>query len=197
MSSENRERERYDTLTLGIPPGIGGWTTTTDTTDTDAVHRVTPLMIILILSLRAVRYIDIFILLAWAILLHIAYLIFNSTAATLLRLESEEWIAVVLLTSQKTLPVTISVLSFLPESEVGEQGLLAVPPIIGHISQLIIDSVLVSFWAARALAKTEAIKEAGTSLLEGTLLPPITSPSESEANADSEREDVIEIRASL
>ena len=105
------------------------------------------------------RYTDIFILLVWAILLHLSYLIFNSTAATLLRLESEEWIAVVLLTSQKTLPVTISVLSFLPESEVGEQGLLAVPPIIGHISQLIIDSVLASLWAARVLAKTEAIKE--------------------------------------
>lgn len=115
------------------------------------------------------RYVDFFILLAWAITLHASYLLFNGVSATVLRLEAAEWIAVVLLASQKTLPVTISILSFLPESEVGEQGLLAVPPIIGHISQLIIDSCIVSCWVVRAAAKEEALKKAGTELLRDSL----------------------------
>jgi len=100
-------------------------------------------------ELKSVAAADAGILLAWAVVLHSTYLVCNGAAATLLRLEAGEWIAVVLLTSQKTLPVTISVLSFLPESIVGEQGLLAIPPIIGHITQLIIDSVIVSVWAGR------------------------------------------------
>ena len=53
--------------------------------------------------------------------------------------------AVWLLASQKTLPVSMAVISGLGEDS-GELGLITLPCIIGHLSQLIIDSFVVSYW---------------------------------------------------
>eukprot|EP01060_Flectonema_neradi_P020319 TRINITY_DN27858_c0_g1_i1.p1 TRINITY_DN27858_c0_g1~~TRINITY_DN27858_c0_g1_i1.p1 ORF type:complete len:433 (+),score=81.05 TRINITY_DN27858_c0_g1_i1:39-1337(+) len=53
--------------------------------------------------------------------------------------------AVWLLASQKTLPVSMAVIAGLGD-ESGEQGLITLPCIIGHLSQLIIDSFVVSYW---------------------------------------------------
>ena len=47
--------------------------------------------------------------------------------------------------SQKTLPVSVTVISFL--GSVGEEGLMTIPCIIGHISQLFIDAYISSRWA--------------------------------------------------
>lgn len=98
---------------------------------------------------RTVGGVSFLIVLVWAVLLHVSYLVVNGLASTLLGLQSPEWIAVVLLASQKTLPVTVSILSFLPESLIGQEGLVAIPPIVGHISQLMIDSFIASYWASR------------------------------------------------
>lgn len=53
---------------------------------------------------------------------------------------------VFLLASQKTLPVSLAILAGLPESSFGEAGLVALPCIFGHFSQLIADSFLVKYW---------------------------------------------------
>lgn len=54
--------------------------------------------------------------------------------------------AIVILGSQKTLPVSMAVLAYLPE-ELGEKGTIAVPCILGHLSQLLIDSYVATKWA--------------------------------------------------
>lgn len=54
--------------------------------------------------------------------------------------------AVFLLAAQKTLPVSVTVIASLPES-FGEAGLIALPCIFGHLSQLVVDSLLVRKWA--------------------------------------------------
>lgn len=70
--------------------------------------------------------------------------------------------AVFLLASQKTLPVAMAIISGLPEESFGQAGLVALPCIFGHLSQLIIDSFLVDAWAknpyppAPEAAKVEA-----------------------------------------
>jgi len=77
--------------------------------------------------------------------LHLAYLTQNSICARLLKLPKEEYRCVVILTSQKTLPVSITIMSFLPAS-LGQKGLMTIPAIVGHLSQLLIDSAVVSYW---------------------------------------------------
>lgn len=63
-----------------------------------------------------------------------------------LKLKRRELKAVVLMASQKTLPVSVTVIGFL--SAVGGEGLMTVPCIVGHMSQLFIDSYISSRWAA-------------------------------------------------
>eukprot|EP00192_Tetraselmis_astigmatica_P006473 CAMPEP_0117687150 /NCGR_PEP_ID=MMETSP0804-20121206/22956_1 /TAXON_ID=1074897 /ORGANISM="Tetraselmis astigmatica, Strain CCMP880" /LENGTH=440 /DNA_ID=CAMNT_0005499143 /DNA_START=94 /DNA_END=1416 /DNA_ORIENTATION=- len=77
------------------------------------------------------------------IALHVAFLAFNAVAVWALALPKAERKAVHILASQKTLPVAVTVLSFLPPS-LGDAGLLTIPCIIGHLSQLFIDAFLVS-----------------------------------------------------
>lgn len=54
-----------------------------------------------------------------------------------------------LLSSQKTLPVSVTIIAFLDEDVVGPTGLLAIPCVIGHMSQLFIDAVIAARWAER------------------------------------------------
>merc|ERR1711977_490147 len=68
--------------------------------------------------------------------------------------------AVVILGSQKTLPVSMAVLASLPE-ELGEKGTIAVPCILGHLSQLLIDSYVATKWSEiEELKETEETEEA-------------------------------------
>ena len=54
---------------------------------------------------------------------------------------------VVIQCSLKSLAVALAVLGFLPESA-GDQGLMAIPCIVGHLTELVIDSMVVSGWLA-------------------------------------------------
>jgi sodium/bile acid cotransporter 7 len=54
--------------------------------------------------------------------------------------------AIVILGSQKTLPVAMAVLAYLPE-ELGEKGTIAVPCILGHLTQLLVDSYVATKWS--------------------------------------------------
>eukprot|EP00755_Sulcionema_specki_P007850 Sspe_Gene.39339::Locus_18978_Transcript_2_3_Confidence_0.400_Length_1452::g.39339::m.39339/K14347/SLC10A7, P7; solute carrier family 10 (sodium/bile acid cotransporter), member 7 len=56
--------------------------------------------------------------------------------------------AVFLLGSQKTLPVSMAIIAGLSEEAVGEKGLVALPCILGHLAQLVIDSFLVNRWVS-------------------------------------------------
>lgn len=54
--------------------------------------------------------------------------------------------AVVILGSQKTLPVALSVISFLPLA-LGSHGLMSLPCIISHFCQIVMDGVVAARWA--------------------------------------------------
>ena len=54
--------------------------------------------------------------------------------------------AVVILGSQKTLPVALSVISFLPLA-LGSHGIISLPCIIAHFCQIVMDGVVAARWA--------------------------------------------------
>ena len=85
-------------------------------------------------------------LLGCGLVIHAVYLGFNFGMATLLRLPLPEKKAVVVMGSQKTLPMAMTVLTFLPPS-FGEPGLIAIPCILSHLTQIFVDAAICSKWA--------------------------------------------------
>jgi solute carrier family 10 (sodium/bile acid cotransporter), member 7 len=79
---------------------------------------------------------------------HVVYLAANALAARLLRMDAYTTRAVLIMTSQKSLPVSVTIIGYLPRS-LGSAGLLTVPCIVGHISQLFIDAFLAGRMASR------------------------------------------------
>ena len=92
------------------------------------------------------------ILVVSGLLIHALYLVLNDGASRVLRLGPEARKAVVLLASQKTLPVALTVLAFLPDSAVspGVKGLLAIPCITSHLGQIFVDAFIATRWGQRA-----------------------------------------------
>jgi len=83
------------------------------------------------------------------IAVHLIYLAFNFVVCDwILHLVIEETIAVVILASQKTLPVALTILEFLPEEVVGAPGLIAIPVILAHLMQILIDSFVSAKFSA-------------------------------------------------
>uniref|UniRef100_A0A0D9VGM3 Probable sodium/metabolite cotransporter BASS4, chloroplastic n=1 Tax=Leersia perrieri TaxID=77586 RepID=A0A0D9VGM3_9ORYZ len=91
------------------------------------------------------------------VLLHFALLVFNAVALHILsQLEQRESVfarneyarAVILVASQKTLPVLVAVVEQL-RGALGESGLLVIPCVAAHINQIIIDSIVVNWWRQR------------------------------------------------
>ncbi|KAL0910462.1 hypothetical protein M5K25_021447 [Dendrobium thyrsiflorum] len=88
-------------------------------------------------------------------LVHIILLAFNTFAVRTLSMLSgdeqsilakrENARAVIIVASQKTLPVMVAVVEQL-RGALGEPGLLVLPCVAAHINQIIIDSFLVSWW---------------------------------------------------
>jgi len=81
------------------------------------------------------------------LLIHAIYLAFNfSVAHYLLKLPLPLKKSVVVMCSQKTLPMAMTIVAFLPE-EVGEPGLVSIPCIVSHLVQIFADAFLCSKWA--------------------------------------------------
>lgn len=78
--------------------------------------------------------------------IHLVYRIVGYAVATAANLAPREWVTIVLMCSQKSLPVCVSVLSALPSSLKAKGGLLIVPCIMAHAAQLVIDSMLAVRW---------------------------------------------------
>jgi sodium/bile acid cotransporter 7 len=64
--------------------------------------------------------------------------------------------ALILTASVKTLPVAVTVLSKLGPLLGGMVGVAVVPCVLAHLSQIIIDSVMVSRWKSRDAQKRRA-----------------------------------------
>mmetsp|Transcript_76414 Transcript_76414/g.221895 ORF Transcript_76414/g.221895 Transcript_76414/m.221895 type:complete len:337 (-) Transcript_76414:89-1099(-) len=92
---------------------------------------------------------------------HLVYRVVGYVVATAAQLPGREWVTIVLMCSQKSLPVCVSVLSALPESVRVHAGVMIVPCIMAHAAQLIIDSILAVRWEQPDLVEP----------LKGPLLP--------------------------
>ena len=82
--------------------------------------------------------------------IHASYLVFNGGFVALLQLDAAARKAVVLMSSQKTLPVAMTVLAFLPDSAVSPElkGLIAIPCITFHLGQIFMDAFIATRWGA-------------------------------------------------
>ena len=80
--------------------------------------------------------------------IHVVFLLFNNAASRLLRLPLAARKAVVILASQKTLPVAMTVLAVIPESTLSSQikGVVAIPCITFHLTQIITDAIVATKW---------------------------------------------------
>lgn len=81
-----------------------------------------------------------------AILVHIIYRTSAYLLATCCNFPGKEWVAVVLMCSQKSLPVCVSVMEALPVGLQANKGTMIVPCIMSHFSQLMIDGFLADRW---------------------------------------------------
>lgn len=94
-------------------------------------------------------------------LLHVTLLAFNTVAVRILSMLSggkesvfakkENAQALIIVASQKTLPVTVTVVEQLGGA-LGEPALLILPCIAAHINQIILDSFLVNWWTKDQLS---------------------------------------------
>ena len=89
----------------------------------------------------------IFEILGLGIALHLVYLAVNFTFATALKfdLDAKKSI-VVIMCSQKTLPVAVAIIDFLPseptdDGYLGEAGIMVIACILAHFVQIVIDGV--------------------------------------------------------
>jgi len=118
---------------------------------------------------------SIFALLGWAILMHLIFLAMNFGACSAMvggkLLGVPELKAVVILGSQKTLPVSIAVISALPD-DVGESGLMAIACILAHLSQIVLDAFIIGAWVKDA-KETEVTKN------------PVVSPTAADDDVES------------
>ena len=62
----------------------------------------------------------------------------------------------VLVTSQKTLPVAVTVLNQLGAGMGGPVGLAVIPCVVSHLTQILMDSLLVSYWKRQDAAAAAA-----------------------------------------
>ena len=102
-------------------------------------------------QLAAVEPVSLLILVVSGLAIHALYLLLNGGICVLLQLEAAARRAVVLMTSQKTLPVAMTVLAFLPDSAVSPElkGLIAIPCIVFHLGQIFTDAVIATRWGNR------------------------------------------------
>ena len=92
---------------------------------------------------------ELLLLVVAGLAIHALYLLINITAVKLLPIGWPEGKAVALLASQKTLPVAMTVLAFLPVPDEAK-GLIAIPCITFHLGQIFVDAFLATHWGNRA-----------------------------------------------
>lgn len=79
-----------------------------------------------------------------SIVLHLIYLGFNAVVVWVCKFPTQEGIAVIIMASQKSAPVAVTVISYIT-SDVAQQGLLSIPAIVGQIAQIFMGTVLVRY----------------------------------------------------
>ncbi|CAN8254485.1 unnamed protein product [Cochlearia groenlandica] len=98
------------------------------------------------------------------ILLHLSLLAFNALSIRILsnvtgdgKNSRDNGTAVLLVASQKTLPVMVAVVEQL-RGAFGESGLLVLPCVAAHLNQIMIDSIIVNLWLRNSNASSTDVK---------------------------------------
>mgnify|MGYP001798331310 FL=1 len=125
---------------------------------------------------------SIFACVAWGLTIHVLYGIINLMASLILRIERPALKTLVVLASQKSLTVAVTVLAFLPFSS-DQQGLIALPIVMIHLAVLVIVSVIVVRWNIWDQGKQSAEQQDGNALQCNGVL--ITEQELNEATASS------------
>ena len=101
--------------------------------------------------LATIAFGELLILILAGLVIHFIYLALNNTATRLFGFALPLRKAVVLMASQKTLPVALTVLALIPDEALSAQtkGLVAIPCITSHLGQIFVDAFLATRWAAR------------------------------------------------
>ncbi|CAK0890775.1 unnamed protein product [Prorocentrum cordatum] len=94
-----------------------------------------------------------------AITVHIIYRVSAYLVATAFHFPNKEWVAIVLMCSQKSLPVCVSVMAALPRELQYSTGTMIVPCIMSHFSQLMIDGFLADRWKLDEAGEFEYFKK--------------------------------------
>eukprot|EP00802_Teleaulax_amphioxeia_P016662 Tamp_16786.p1 GENE.Tamp_16786~~Tamp_16786.p1 ORF type:complete len:448 (-),score=70.21 Tamp_16786:93-1292(-) len=105
-------------------------------------------------DLAKVDVLDAGIVLVWTSVVHVLFLGLNYGLGRALQLEAPLLKSLVMVGSSKTLPMALSVLTFLPK-DVAEDGLLAIPMMIAHIGQIVMDGFVAATWAQRTARAQE------------------------------------------
>ena len=88
-----------------------------------------------------------FAVIGWGQAMHLLFIIIVIFPCFLLKLEKPALKSVVIMASQKSLAVAVSITGYLPFTQ-AEQGLLSLPMILMHLGILLSDSVWASWWFA-------------------------------------------------
>jgi solute carrier family 10 (sodium/bile acid cotransporter), member 7 len=91
---------------------------------------------------------QIFLLILTGLAIHVAFLLINAAAAIIFGLSPQNFRAIVITGSQKNVSITLAVISFLPSKDFGSAGMLAIPSIISHLTQLFVDSYIAARMSA-------------------------------------------------
>ena len=134
----------------------------------------------------------IFEILGLGIALHLMYLVLNFTLATALKFDLDAKKSVVIMCSQKTLPVAVAIIDFLPSKPtdkgyLGEHGIMVIACILAHFVQIVIDAFVASYWST--ITSDSSIDGDKSSVLPTTLLT-------SSSNGPSKGGDELEMPSS-
>lgn len=88
---------------------------------------------------------DLLVAMAAGAFLHIVLLVMNYLGTKMIGLSVDMCKSVVFVASSKTMPLSLTILTILPPG-LGDKGLIALPVILSHFSQIIIDSCVVAAW---------------------------------------------------
>jgi len=110
------------------------------------------------------------------VVLHIVKLVMSFGVTTALGIGERSRRTLILMCSQKSLPVSISVLAALPQELQKYVGLMAIPCVVGHATQLLMDAYLVNVWAATPLPEEQV---ALTKKQEPVPITPDSNPQDS------------------
>lgn len=104
-------------------------------------------------------FVNIVYIIIAASLQHVTYLIFNALVLRLaFSIAIEEAIAVWIMSSQKSAPVAVTVITYLT-SQVSSQGILSLPCIIGQLIQIFLGSSFAPFVASKVRKSQEAKRD--------------------------------------